>query len=218
MQSLPMDGESLAVLAEYGLGEARLSGCHLRRYEAGEAMARQNEAMDALLFVRSGNAKVCINARNGRHLIICYYISSGILGVVELLTEAQAMDTVTALSQVDCVAVPMERNREALLGCLPFVLRMGQEVSAKLKYSSRAHTVSALYTSEERLCSYLLMAERDGIVREYLTEVAQSVGVSYRHVFRILGELCREGILERTEAGFRILDRERLRQRSCEAE
>ena len=202
MQSLPMDGESLAVLAEYGLGEARLSGCHLRRYEAGEAMVRQNEDMDALLFVRSGRAKVCINARNGRHLIICYYISSGILGDVELLTEAQAMDTVTALSQVDCVAVPMERNREALLGCLPFVLRMGQEVSAKLKYSSRAHTVSALYTSEERLCSYLLMAERDGIVR----------------VFRILGELCREGILERTEAGFRILDRERLRQRSCEAE
>ena len=166
MQSLPMDGESLAVLAEYGLGEARLSGCHLRRYEAGEAMVRQDEAMDALLFVRSGRAKVCINARNGRHLIICYYISDGVLGDVELLTEAQAMDTVTALSQVDCVAVPMERNREALLGCLPFVLRMGQEVSAKLKYSSRAHTVSALYTSEERLCSYLLMAERDGIVRD----------------------------------------------------
>ncbi len=218
MQSLPMDRESLAVLAEYGLGEARLSGCHLRRYEAGEAMVRQDEAMDALLFVRSGRAKVCINARNGRHLIICYYISDGVLGDVELLTEAQAMDTVTALSQVDCVAVPMERNREALLGCLPFVLRMGQEVSGKLKYSSHAHTVSALYTSEERLCSYLLMAERDGIVREYLTEVAQSVGISYRHVFRILGELCREGILERTESGFRIRDRERLRQRSCEAE
>ena len=184
MQSLPMDQESLAVLAEYGLGEARLAGCHLRRYEAGEAMVRQDEAMDALLFVRSGRAKVCINARNGRHLIICYYISDGVLGDVEL----------------------------------PFVLRMGQEVSAKLKYSSRAHTVSALYTSEERLCSYLLMAERDGIVREYLTEVAQSVGISYRHVFRVLGELCREGILERTESGFRTRDRERLRQRSCEAE
>ena len=140
MQSLPMDRESLAVLAEYGLGEARLSGCHLRRYEAGEAMVRQDEDMDALLFVRSGRAKVCINARNGRHLIICYYISDGVLGDVELLTEAQAMDTVTALSQVDCVAVPMERNREVLLGCLPFVLRMGQEVSGKLKYSSHAHT------------------------------------------------------------------------------
>ena len=71
------------MLAEYGLGEARLSGCHLRRYEAGEAMVRQDEAMDALLFVRSGRAKVCINARNGRHLIICYYISDGVLGDVE---------------------------------------------------------------------------------------------------------------------------------------
>lgn len=139
-------------------------------------------------------------------------------GDVELLTEAQAMDTVTALSQADCVAVPMERNREVLLGCLPFVLRMGQEVSGKLKYSSHAHTVSCPLYQRERLCSYLLMAERDGIVREYLTEVAQSVGISYRHVFRILGELCREGILERTESGFRIRDRERLRQRSCEAE
>ena len=53
---------------------------------------------------------------------------------------------------------------------------------------------------------------------QFHTEVAQSVGISYRHVFRILGELCREGILERTKSGFRIRDRERLRQRSCEAE
>ena len=217
MQVFPMDGEGLAALKEYGLEGVALSGCHIRRYEAGEGMVQQGEDIEALLYVCSGSAKVCINARNGRHLIICYYISSGILGDVELLTETPAMDTVTALSPVKCVAVPVARNREVLLGCLPFVLRMGREVSGKLIYSSRAHTVSALFTSEERLCSYLLMAERDGVVREYLTEVAQSVGISYRHVFRIVGVLCREGLLERTESGFRILDREGLRRRSCEA-
>ena len=218
VQSFPMDREGQAALAEYGLEGAAISGCQIRCYEEGEDILREGEPIESLLLVRHGRAKVCINARNGRHLIICYYISSGILGDVELLTESPAMNTVTALSPVRCVTIPVEQNRETLLGCPAFVLRMGREVSGKLRHSSHASILSALYTSEERLCSYLLMAERDGIVREYLTEVAQSVGVSYRHVFRILGELCREGILERTEAGFRIRDRERLRQRSCEAE
>lgn len=58
------------------------------------------------------------------------------------------------------------------------------------------------------------MAQRNGVFREPLSDTAQSVAVSYRHVFRIMNKLCAQGILEKTEEGFRILDPEALRRRS----
>lgn len=153
---------------------------------------RQGERREtALLF--TGSAQVSINVRNGRHLIINCDLSGGLPGDEELLPEEQA---ITAVS---------EASGGSMLPC------------RKPVGSSQAHTVSALFSGGERLCSCLLMAERDGIVREYLAEAAGSMGVRCRHVFRIRGELCRERIRERTEAGFRIRDRRELRRRSCEA-
>ena len=43
-----------------------------------------------------------------------------------------------------------------------------------------------------------------------LTNAAGSVGVSYRHLQRLLNALCGEGILRRTAHGFEIADREAL--------
>lgn len=108
-------------------------------------------------------AWVCISAENGRSLILCSYVSSGILGDIELmLDEKTAATTVIAVSEF----------------------------------------------------SYILATEHNGVFREYLTDAAQSIGVSYRHVFRIIRRLCEAGILEKTGTGLRILDRGQLQKKS----
>ena len=91
---------------------------------------------------------------------------------------------------------------------------VGGELSEKLMKSSDAHTASALYSSEARLCAYLLMIAQQDALRENLTDVAQAVGISYRHVFRIMHKLCDDGALERTDAGYRIADRQLLQRRA----
>ena len=37
-----------------------------------------------------------------------------------------------------------------------------------------------------------------------ITDVACSVGASYRHVFRLLADLCREGVLQKSKQGYQI--------------
>ena len=86
----------------------------------------------ALLF--TGSAQVSINVRNGRHPINCDF-SGGLPGDVELLPEEQA---ITAVS---------EASGGSMLPC------------RKPVGSSQAHTVSALFSGGERLCSCLLMAD-----------------------------------------------------------
>ncbi|MDT2834316.1 cyclic nucleotide-binding domain-containing protein [Vagococcus carniphilus] len=52
-----------------------------------------------LLIVSSGKVKVCSTAKNGKNLILSYYLSSGIIGDIEFLTdELKATTTITALS------------------------------------------------------------------------------------------------------------------------
>ncbi|MDD3411644.1 MAG: helix-turn-helix domain-containing protein, partial [Eubacteriales bacterium] len=148
-------------------------------------------------------------------LILCYYVSSGILGDVELmLPDRTATSTVIALSPFRCVCVPFRQNAARLTQNIGFMNHVAAGLSQKLVVSSGSYAASALNTAEERLCAYILAAARDGLFTEVLSEVAQSVGMSYRHLFRVIGRLCGEGVLQRTDGGFRILDPTLLKAKS----
>lgn len=74
--------------------------------------------------------------------------------------------------------------------------------------------MTALYSSEVRLCRYILAASEGGYFRDIMTDVAYSVGISYRHLYRTIGTLCKNGILKKTTSGYRICDPEELKKRS----
>ena len=92
--------------------------------------------------------------------------------------------------------------------------RLSRELAQKLQNRGHAHMASALLSSEARLCGYLLFTAQDGMFHEPMTEAAQAIGVSYRHVFRLINVLCQDGILEKTPDGLRILDTDALREKS----
>ena len=75
---------------------------------------------------------------------------------------------------------------------------------------------ASLYSGEERLCAYILQTSHNGIFSDILTDTACSVGMSYRHMFRLLNHLCEDGVLEKRENGYRILDRESLAEKATE--
>lgn len=215
MKSAVLHFEESRSLLKYDLDVEELVNCRVHTYEAGECILQQGLAVDALFVILEGTARVCISAENGRSLILCSYVSSGILGDIELmLDEKTAATTVIAVSEFSCIAIPVSRNREALKSNIRFINHIGRELSLKLLSRSDAHMASALLSSEERLCSYILATEHNGVFREYLTDAAQSIGVSYRHVFRIIRRLCEAGILEKTGTGLRILDRGQLQKKS----
>ena len=219
MQSIALTAAARAALGRYGLDARTLTGCRVQQYQPGETVLRQGDDAAYFHIVLDGAAKVCVNARNGRHLILCYYASSGVLGDVELmLPSPKTTNTVIAVSAFSCAAVPLRENRDALLGNLAFISRIGQELAQKLLRSSDAHMISALYTSRERLCAYILTTQQSGVFREYLTDAVQSVGVSYRQAQRIMQSLCALGVLQKVDSGFQILDMPQLQALSCQGE
>lgn len=77
---------------------------------------------------------------------------------------------------------------------------------------SRNQYNNVLYPLESRLASRILFAQQDGCWKEKLTEVAELMGVSYRHLLRTLQSMCQKKLLEKRRTGYQITDFDAMRE------
>ncbi len=207
--------KEISVMERYGLSFEALQDCSLLSYSFGENVISEGAANEKLLIVTDGRAKVGVIGPNGKNLVLCFYVSEGLLGEAELFSDmAVGSTSVTALENFCCIAIPIEGNREYLNGNLGFSRTAAAELAKKLLRSTQNIMESTLYSSEVRLCRYILAASEGGYFRDIMTDVAYSVGISYRHLYRTIGTLCKNGILKKTTSGYRICDPEELKKRS----
>lgn len=204
-----------AAMRRYGLAPEKLTGCSARIYSFGERIISAGETCGRLFIVTQGRAKVGVTAPNGKDLILCFYLSDGLMGDLEMFCGAETNTTsVTAAGALHCIAIPVASNFAYLDGNLAFTKIAASELAKKLLRSSNSVVESTLYTAEIRLCRHILAASDSGCFRDTMTNTAHSIGVSYRHLYRMMGSLCREGLLKKTDAGYRILDGAGLERRA----
>lgn len=216
MRTGPLTDEHVAKLTEYGLSGIPLNACLCLRFEPGEMILQEGLPINWLAVVMRGKAKVCSNTPNGKHLILCYYLSQGLVGELEMMTDRKvATATMVAVTEFECVAIPYEDHETHLKSNPVFLNRMSTELAMKLIRSSESNVSASLHTAEERLCAYILQAAHNGVFNDVLTDVSCSVGMSYRHLHRLLRELYDDGVLEKRESGYRIVDGDELARRAC---
>ena len=205
-----------ASLAEYGLDWIDPAAAVLLRYDRCEWMVRAEQTIEYLYILLSGKAKVLMSDESGRNLLLCYYISEGIMGDIELLMDRrEAISSVQAVSPVVCIGLPLVVYAPMLLSHLPFVLRAAKGLAIKLHNSVSSTTEINLRPCETRLCEYLLQTAQSGVFAERLIDVAEQLGVSYRHLLRSLKALCEEGLLEKRADGYHLLDETKLRKKAA---
>lgn len=203
------------VMRQYGLAPEKLNGCLICIYSFGEKIVSEGEASGRLFIVTQGKAKVGVTAPNGKDLILCFYFSDGLMGELEMFLGAESdAASVTAAGILRCISIPIASNYEYLDSNLAFTKIAASELAKKLRCSANSVVESTLYPADIRLCRYILAASDGGYFRDIMTDVAYSVGTSYRHLYRVMGTLCEEGILEKTDAGYKIIDGEGLERRA----
>jgi CRP-like cAMP-binding protein len=179
-------------------------------------MLYAEQEIEYLYILLSGKAKVCMSDESGRNLLLCYYISEGIMGDVELMMgRRDAISSVQAVTPVVCICLPLNVYASALLSHLPFVLRLARGLSTKLSASVASTTEIILRPFEARFCVYLLQGAQNGVFSERLIDVAEQLGVSYRHLLRSLKTLCEKGVLEKKSDGYHILNESALREKAA---
>ena len=209
-----LKSEQIALLDTYGLGGVDRSHIALSLFAGGEFILRQDYACPYVYIVLNGKMKVFLTVRSGRTLLVSYYASNVILGEVELaLNNDTAATSVQAITEVSCICIPREFYQEEMKNSIPFMNAVSAELAQKLFYSNRNSASTILHSLETRLCAYIANTNSEGYFREKLTEIAEVLGTSYRHLLRTLENLCRGGVLKKTPRGYLIKDMAELKHR-----
>ncbi|GGY23425.1 Crp/Fnr family transcriptional regulator [Paludibacterium paludis] len=192
----------------------------LRRYEKGQPVCEIGQPIDSLAFLVEGRAKVFMPMRNARQLLLCFYEPLQILGDLELFeTRPVTVTGVEALTPCVCLKLSRDTVMTHLADNPVFLRQLCLSLGRKLGRVNRNSALNMLHPVENRLASYILgTANReDGIPAEFtgnLTQIADFLGTSFRHVHRTLQGFCERGFLAKDKTRYAILNEAELRKRA----
>lgn len=191
----------------------------LFKFERNEYLCEEGEDMPYFIFLIEGKAKLFKTLPNGRTVLLSFYQPLKVIGDIEIVKNQAASGSIQALSDCYCLAIDMERAREELMTDKKFLKFTCESLAEKLSIISMNSSINLLYPLENRLASYineLLGSIKNSGSREYinfdenLVDLAELLGSSYRHLLRTLNGLCKKGVLEKDDIGYKVINKELL--------
>ncbi len=173
-------------------------------YKKGEFICKELDTLSYLYFLVEGRAKMYQTHKNGKVSLIHFYSCGTILGEVELLGVSKTAHSVQAMIDTVCIQLPLYNMRDEILNDAKFLREIARHLCVKLLRDTDNLISSQAYTLETRLAAFILFSNTNNLYEEKHTEVSQYLGVSYRHLLRVLSDFCKRGLLVKEDRGYRI--------------
>lgn len=195
------------------------------RFDPGELIVRSGDRAAHFWFFVEGRAKVYLILENGKSLLVRFYFPPEIVGDVELFNEAHYICNMQALTPVTCIGTSSQFMRRYARANSDFLIFMCRTLGSKLINFNLISAVNQNYTLETRLASYLAAVSgftdaRHGMIEEIntsnLTELADLLGTSYRHLTRTLKIFRDKGMITKREQEYIVSNRQLLLARAAD--
>lgn len=193
-------------------------------YKKNEHIIKESEEINYLLFLVKGKAKVYVTLSNGKSLLLCFYQGFKVLGDLEVIDSKNAASNVQVIEDTYCIGISFVNVRTYLLNDAKFLRFICSSLGEKLYSCSKNSSINLLYSVENRLASYIITTgERiddkghaSTIFEENLTEIAELLGTSYRHLLRTLNALQSKGVIRKKNNYYEVIDEKILKKLSAD--
>lgn len=190
----------------------------LHSFQRGEQIYRTSEKAGYLYFLVKGKFKVFTVPKNGKALLLRFYEPFQVIGDIELLCEVDSICNLEVLNEVICIGISVEIIKNYCMDDMKFLKYIAKNLAQKFLESSISSSINLIYPLENRLASYLLASLQEdensknivGIATNKLTDMADFLGTSYRHLNRTLGILQNKKLINKERNFIEILDRKKL--------
>nr|WP_084667413.1 cyclic nucleotide-binding domain-containing protein [Bacillus proteolyticus] len=177
----------------------------VNHFEKGKLICNIDDEMDRLYFVVKGKVKVYTITPEGKKLILRFINPLAVVGDIELIQKSKTHNVVEACSGVVAISISNTVIRNKLLHDPIFMNFLFENIANTLKISTRFTALNLLYPVEVRVASYLLSISTDSNGNMYkedldstsVSSIADFIGVSYRHVIRVLQKFYKEKLIEK---------------------
>ncbi len=186
----------------------------LHTFKKGEHLCEERKTPDHLYFILEGKVKLSLIHQDGNVTLVQYYEPGDILGELELLGMRQQSQTIEAVGAVTCMALSFETCKGIMLEDTKFLQSLCRLIAGKMQRSVSKLVGMQTYPLENRLASYFLQKEDEVGYGQWmyvkLTDLAQYLGASYRHLSRIIKDFDDAGWIEKERTKMRVLKRDGL--------
>lgn len=190
----------------------------IHKFKKGEAITKTDEPMEFFYFLVDGKAKIYKLLKNGKSLLMKFFTPLEVIGEIELIEGINANSNIDAINDCILIGIEMETLRRFASEDIKFLQFLNKYLVVKLKEFSLSSSINQLYPLESRLASYILTTSSDGPSNKFvegistnkLTEMADLLGTSYRHLNRTLKNLQDSGLIQKKRTDIIIQDREAL--------
>ncbi|MCL6605465.1 MAG: cyclic nucleotide-binding domain-containing protein [Paenibacillus sp.] len=190
----------------------------LRCYGDGEAICSVGDVLEGLFILMEGKLKIHTLLPNGKSMLVRFAKPTSIIGDVELLRQYPVKNQVESVGDSLLLVAGKKLMFKELENNVTLLRFLVGELSHKLYTLGQTSALNLLYPVENRFASYLLSLFADQGKGQYveeirtstLTETAELLGTSYRHLNRIVKRFIEEGIIERKRGRLIVLHEGKL--------
>lgn len=191
--------------------------------QPGETLVNSGDFLQTFYVQVNGKLKITTVLPNGRTLLLRFCQPISLIGDVELVNGESSIVQVDAVSETKLLAVPHRILQEKDMKHAPFLQYLLEQVCHKLNSISLSASMNVLTSVDSRFASYLLSItnhsehlrfKRGELETTKLTEIAELLGTSYRHLNRVIKRFIEQGIIEKHYSEIVIRDVEALKQLS----
>ncbi|MNW30584.1 Regulatory protein YeiL [compost metagenome] len=191
----------------------------LYRLAPGDIACYQGQRAEQMYVLVQGKVKIYTNSSEGQSLIVSFKTPLEVIGDIEYVRQIEIINTVEAVSSVDLIGIPYTWLRKAGDDHPPLLHFLLDIITRKFYVKSDFLSFNLMHPVEVRLASYLLSVSTEesdmtGAAHDdsiSLTDTANLIGTSYRHLNRVIMKFCHEGLVERGRGSIRIRDLKGLR-------
>ncbi len=158
---------------------------------------------------------------NTRQLLLCFYEPLQLFGDLELFEQAPiSTTTVEALTPCVCLGLQRAFVIDHMATNPVFLQQLCLSLGRKLGRVIRNSALNLLHPLENRVASYMLATaisnhEHQLVFSGNLTQIADLLGTSFRHLHRTLQSFCDQGILVKARTSYTIQQIGELERRAA---
>lgn len=195
-------------------------------YKAGEIIVHSGDEVDQLFILVKGKIKVSTALPNGRTMLLRFTTPLSLLGDIELIENEQAKVQVECMEGCEFLVIPHRIIHDYEMHRPVFLHYLLNQICTKMSTNFHSATMNILTSVEHRFASYLLSMSgnnttqpsyrKDELETSKLTEIAEMLGTSYRHLNRIVKKFTEEKLILKEKKKITLLDVDGLKARCIE--
>lgn len=197
------------------LNESLSLCCELHTFDKNEMICTLNEDMKYIYFLVKGKAKVYTLLSTGKSLLICFITPLSVMGDIEFLDNSAADCSVKTIESCHLIAIPIDKVKKLAYDDSVFLRFIISSLEKKLRNNSIFSSINMLYPLENRFVSYILslpINNNNTVEIDELTHISELLGSSYRHLNRVIRNLCEKNLIIKNSNLITILNMDELKK------